>query len=123
MTNPTGYGLTQFQLNSRYGTLYLILQETTPEYVGELLDLPEVKNALCLYWESHDDNWRSEDVAPKWKGIAIARELSRLAMVSLQDKNEGKALRLLELGNQIVQSFYRMTETPLLSEEGNIISP
>lgn len=120
MTNPTGYGLTQFQL---YSSLYLTLQGTIPEYVGELLNLPEMKNSLSAYWEENDDDWRSKDVAPKWKGIAIARELSRLAMVALQDKNEGKALRLLELGNQIAQSFYRMTETPLLSEEGNIILP
>lgn len=122
MTNR-GYGLTQFKLDSSYGTIYLTLQGTIPEYVDELLNLSGIKNSLYEYWEENDNNWRSKDIAPKWKGIAIARELSRLAMVALQDKNEGKALRLLELGNQIALSFYRMTETPLLSEEGNIILP
>lgn len=121
MANTTDYHvatrLTQFKLESVYGTLFLLLKDSIPEDVLEILSLPEIQTELCLCWENNDHNWRSEDLSPKWKGIAISNELSRMAMIALEDENnQVKSLNLLRVGQWIALSFKAMDYSPFISE-------
>lgn len=113
--------LTQFKLTSVHGDLYLLLKDSIPNDILEFLYLPEVQTELCLCWVNNDYGFRSEDIAPKWKGIAISQELARLALIALEEGNESRALHLLSVGNWIALTFKGMSNSPFISDGGNIV--
>jgi hypothetical protein len=109
--------LTQYKLESVYGTLFLLLRDTPPEDINFLLTLPDIQTQLCLCWDNNDSGFRSEDLSSKWKGIAISNELSRMGMIALEDEGDTlKALSLLKVGQWIALTFKAMDYSPFITE-------
>lgn len=109
--------LTQFKLESVYGTLFLLLKDTPPSDVEFLLSLKDIQTEICLCWDNNDSGFRSEDLSSKWKGIAISNELCRMAMIVLEDEGDTlKALSLIKVGQWIALTFKAMDYSPFISE-------
>lgn len=99
--------------------VYLLLWGSMSQEKVELFQQATVHQEIAVAYNNNVSDIQSKHVAPTWKGIGLAQELSRMAYGALASNpayagDVSKALMLLEAGDWIACSFSAISHQPFI---------